>query len=78
MDRYYFRCGGSGSTGVGISRGWYWGRIYIPSDHDRMRVEFYAHSYASNQSSTGGDIEFRFNTAVSRYAYGFRGYRQYW
>ena len=38
-----------------------------------MRVEFYAHNYSSNQSSTGGDIEFRFNTAISRYAYGFRG-----
>ena len=70
---YYARCQGSGSTGVGISRGWYWGRMYIPDDHDRMRVEFYAHSYASNQNSTGGDIEFRMNTAVSRYAYGFRG-----
>lgn len=71
--RYYFRCGGSGSTGVGISVGWYFGRIYIPSDHDRMRVEFYAHNYSSNQSSTGGDIEFRFKSSVSRYAYGFNG-----
>tara|TARA_B100000035_G_scaffold90697_1_gene76520 strand:- start:2613 stop:4001 length:1389 start_codon:yes stop_codon:yes gene_type:complete len=70
---YYARCQGSGATGVGISRGWYWGRMYIPDDHDRMRIEFYAGSYSSNQSSTGGDIEFRFKSSISRYAYGFNG-----
>ena len=26
---YYFNCGGSGSTSVGISVGWYTGRIYM-------------------------------------------------
>ena len=71
--RYYFKCGGSGSTGVGISVGWYTGRLYIPSDHDRMRIEFNAHSYSSNNSSTGGDIEFRLLTSVSSTAYAFTG-----
>ena len=70
---YYARCQGSGATGVGISRGWYWGRMYIPDDHDRMRVEFYAHSYASNNQSSGGDIVFDMMSSVSRYGYGFRG-----
>jgi len=71
--RYYFRCGGSASTGVGISVGWYWGRMYIPADHDRMRIEFYAHSYASNNQSGGGDINFDLKSSVSRYAFAFNG-----
>lgn len=70
---YYVRCAGTGSTGVGISRGWYWGRMYIPDDHDRMRVEFYAHSYASNNQSTAGDIRFRLMASVSRYGHYFNG-----
>ena len=53
---FYFNCGGSGSTGVGISVGWYSGRIYIPDDHDKIRWELYVPSFASNQGSTGGDI----------------------
>jgi len=71
--RYYFRCGGSASTGVGISVGWYWARLYIPADHDRMRIEFYAHSYASNNNSSGGDINFDLKTAVSQNAFAFNG-----
>ena len=71
--RYFFRCGGSASTGVGISVGWYWGRMYIPADHDRMRIEFYAHSYASNNQSTGGDISFNLMSSVSRYGSNFNG-----
>ena len=70
---YYFRCQGGGSTGVGISRGWYFGRIYVPADHDRMRVEFYAYSYSSNNQSQGGDIYFRLMSSVSRYGYLFAG-----
>ena len=71
--RYYYRCGGSAQTGVGISVGWYWGRMYVPADHDRIRVEFYAHSYASNNQTSGGDIYFGMHTTVSRYDYGFSG-----
>ena len=53
---HYFNCGGSGSTGVGISVGWRTGRIYMPEDHDRIRFEIHADSFQSNQTSTGGDI----------------------
>jgi len=47
--------------------------LYIPADHDRMRIEFYAHSYASNNQTSGGELYFGLHTTVSRYAYGFDG-----
>jgi hypothetical protein len=47
--------------------------MYVPADHDRIRVEFYAHSYASNNQTSGGDIYFGMHTTVSRYDYGFSG-----
>lgn len=53
---FYFNCGGSGSTGVGISVYWYTGRIYIPDDHDKIRFELYVPSFQSNQVSSGGDV----------------------
>ena len=53
---HYFNCGGSGGTGVGISVGWYTGRIYMPEDHDRIRFEIHADSFQSNQTSTSGSI----------------------
>ena len=60
--RYYFNCSGSGSTGVGISVGWWTQRVYMPADHNRLRVEWYAHSYASNNSATGGTAFYGFKT----------------
>ena len=71
---YYFNCGGSGSTGVGISVGWYTGRIYMPADHDRIRFEIHADSFASNQTSSGGDIVVGIKSgSISASANGFGG-----
>ena len=71
---HYFRCGGTGSTGVGISVGWYTGRIYMPADHDRIRFEIHADSFASNQQSTAGDIVVGIKSgSISASAYGFGG-----
>jgi hypothetical protein len=70
---FYFNCGGSGSTGVGISVGWYTGRMYIPADHDRLRIELWSNSFASNQSSTGGGLAFTFHSSVNSSGYAFNG-----
>ena len=71
---YYFNCGGSGSTGVGISVGWYTGRIYMPDDHDRLRFEMHHDSFASNQTSTGGDILVGLKSgSLGSSSYGFGG-----
>ena len=71
---HYFRCGGSGGTGVGISVGWYTGRIYMPEDHDRIRFEIHADSFASNQTSYSGDIVVGVKYgSLSSSGYGFGG-----
>ena len=70
---YDIHCGGSGSTSVGITVGMYTGRLYVPSTHDRMRVELYVNSFASNQGSTNGNVTWRLYTNVSQYAWGFTG-----
>ena len=71
---YYFRCGGSGSTGVGISVGFYTGRIYMPADHDRLRFEIHADSFESNQQSNAGNIMVGLKSgSLSSSAYGFGG-----
>lgn len=71
---YYFNCGGSGSTGVGISVGWYTGRIYMPEDHDRIRFEIHADSFQSNQTSSAGDIVVGVKYgSLSASGYGFNG-----
>ena len=73
-DGYYdIHCGGSGSTSVGITVGMYTGRLYVPSTHDRMRVELYVNSFASNQGSTNGNVTWRLYSSVSQYAWGFNG-----
>jgi len=73
-DGYYdLHCGGSGSTSVGITVGMYTGRLYVPTTHDRMRVEMYVNSFSSNQSSNGGNVTHRLYTSVSQYAWGFSG-----
>ena len=51
----------------------YTGRLYVPSTHDRMRVELYVNSFASNQGSTNGNVTWRLYTNVSQYAWGFTG-----
>ena len=51
----------------------YTGRLYVPSSHDRMRVEMYGNSFASNQGSTNGNVTHRLYTSVSQYAWGFAG-----
>ena len=71
---YYFNCGGSGSTGVGITVGWYTGRIYMPEDHDRIRFEIHADSFQSNQQSSAGDIVIGVKSgSLSTSANGFGG-----
>ena len=71
---YYFNCGGSGSTGVGITVGWYTGRIYMPADHDRIRFEIHADSFQSNQQTTAGDIVVGIKSgSISASGYGFGG-----
>ena len=71
---FYFNCGGSGGTGVGISVGWYSGRIYVPDDHDRMRFDFYVPSFQSNQQSYGGDVQIGLKYgSLNASGYGFSG-----
>ena len=70
---FYFHCGGSAATGVGITVGWYTGRMYIPADHDRLRIELWSNSFASNQISTGGGLTFTFHSSINSSAYGFNG-----
>ena len=73
-DGYYdIHCGGSGSTSVGITVGMYTGRLYVPSSHDRLRVEMYVNSFTSNQQSNGGNVTWALYTSVSQYNYGFGG-----
>tara|TARA_B100000902_G_scaffold66679_1_gene73052 strand:+ start:249 stop:1862 length:1614 start_codon:yes stop_codon:yes gene_type:complete len=73
-DGYYdIHCGGSGSTSVGITVGMYTGRLYVPSTHDRLRVELYVNSFTSNQQSNGGNVIWRLYTSVSQYAHSFAG-----
>ena len=70
---YDIHCGGSGSTSVGITVGMYTGRLYVPSTHDRLRVELYVNSFTSNQQSNGGNVIWRLYTSVSQYAHSFSG-----
>ena len=70
---YDIHCGGSGSTSVGITVGMYTGRLYVPSTHDRLRVELYVNSFTSNQQSNGGNVLWRLYTSVSQYAHSFSG-----
>ena len=70
---YDLHCGGSGSTSVGITVGMYTGRLRVPPTHDRLRIEMYVNSFASNQSSNGGGVQWALYTSVSQYNYGFGG-----
>lgn len=71
---FFMKAGGTAQTGVGLSVGWFTGRLFLPADHDTLAVELNAISFASNNSDLG-EIDMSLVTSPDADAFKFEGTR---